>query len=104
MANKKINFIHDSTTSWSDTKRYDFYLPDHNIIIETHGEQHYDDKFISYGGRTLKEEQENDKYKEQIARDNGVKHYIVIGCRYSDNKWIKENILKSDLSKSISIR
>jgi len=25
---------------WSDNKRYDFYLPEYNAIIEMHGKQH----------------------------------------------------------------
>ena len=36
-----INFETQYSPQWGNGHRYDFYLPDYNIIIETHGEQHY---------------------------------------------------------------
>ena len=54
-----IEFIHDKPFKWSNHKRYDFYLPDYNTIIETHGGQHYDRGFEGIGGNTLEEEQKN---------------------------------------------
>ena len=33
----EIKFIHHKTFNWSQNKEYDFYLPDYNAIIETHG-------------------------------------------------------------------
>ena len=81
---------------WSQNKVYDFYLPDYNTIIETHGEQHYEE---SRRGRSLKEEQENDKLKEELALGNGIKRYIIIDCRKSELEYIKNNILDSELNK-----
>lgn len=79
------------------SKRYDFYIPSHNIVIETHGIQHYERSgFAKMGGRTLEEEQENDKYKEQLALSKGYK-YIVLDCRKSEMSWIKESVVNSDL-------
>lgn len=78
-------------------RRYDFYLPKHNIIIETHGSQHYVGGFENIGGRTLKEEQENDKIKKEYAIKNGVKLYIELDCRYSELEWIKNSINNSPL-------
>ncbi len=87
--------------SWSKNRRYDFYLNNQNIIIETHGMQHYE--YIRRG-RSLKKEKENDKLKYNLALENGIKRYIIIDCRYSDFKWLKENFIKSlndyfDMSK-----
>ena len=48
---------------WSENKRYDVYIPYLNCIVENHGEQHYNNSFKSLNGRTLEEEQKNDKYK-----------------------------------------
>lgn len=97
----KIKFKHNIKFEWSNNKEYDFYIPDLDMIIETHGIQHYKD---TNRGRTLKEEQENDKYKKQIALTNGIKQYITIDCRKTDLNWIKNNIvdelsLVMDLSK-----
>lgn len=56
--------------------RYDIYIKKHNLIIEVHGLQHYED--VDYfKGRTLEEEQENDRLKEEYARNNGYNYMIV---------------------------
>ena len=92
-----IKFETQYSPEWLNSKqKYDFYLSDYNTIIETHGEQHYKD---SNRGRTLQEEQENDRIKEELALNNGIKNYIVIDCRKSEINWIKEQILNSDLVK-----
>ena len=83
---------------WSDNKIYDFYLPEYNCIIETHGKQHYlNSDFSGLGGRTYIEEQENDEYKRELALKNGIREYVVIDCRNSNFNWIKNNILNSIL-------
>ena len=91
---KFITQLSKTNFEWCENKKYDFYLSDYNIIIETHGEQHYEE---SRRGRSLKEEQENDKLKEKLALSNGIKHYIVIDCRKSELEWIKNSILDSEL-------
>lgn len=97
---KQMNFnficeVGRSSLKWCGDYRYDFYLPSLDMIIETHGLQHYEQ--ISRG-RTLKEEQENDRLKRELALSNGIKHYVELDCRYSDLEWIKNSISKSDLS------
>lgn len=98
----KINFDTEKTFDWctfgKTRKRYDFYLPLLNMIIETHGIQHYEETYGVFK-KTLKEEQENDKIKKQLAKENGIKHYIVLDCRNSNLEHIKNSILKSELSK-----
>ena len=84
---------------WGKNKEYDFYLQKYNIIIEAHGGQHYNGGFEYLGGKTLKEEQENDKYKEELAVKNGINQYIVIDCRKSEPEWIKNNIMNSKLNE-----
>ena len=81
---------------WCQDKRYDFYIPEYNMIIETHGMQHYEESRRK-GSRTLKEEQENDRIKKELALKNGISDYIVIDCRYSNFKFIRKNILESEL-------
>lgn len=97
-----INFSYDTSLEWSNNKRYDFYIPSLNTIIETHGGQHIIDRgFENIGGRTLEEEQVNDKYKYELAIQNGTKpeDYIVIDCRESKFEFIKNNIMESRLSE-----
>lgn len=80
---------------------YDFYIKYmSDIIIEVHGEQHYNGSFHnSVGGRTLEEEQSNDAFKYNLAISNGIdkKNYIVIDARKSNKDWIKRSIMKSNL-------
>lgn len=91
-----IRFDYQKIFEWAKDKKYDFYLPDFNCIIETHGNQHYEENKY-FNSRTLSEEQENDLYKENKAIEHGIKNYIVLDCRKSECEWIKESILKSKL-------
>lgn len=104
LKDSKVNFIYEKSFEWSNRKRYDFFLPDHNTIIEVHGMQHYEDKgFKNLGGKSLQDEVENDKYKILLAQENGIHNYIVIDARYTDFEFIKENLIKSKLSKIINL-
>lgn len=96
-----VNFSMHVVFDWSDNKEYDFYLSDYNIIVETHGVQHYEESFKRIGGRTLKDEQNNDEYKMSLALKNEIKEYIVIDCKLSDFEYIYANIKSSVLNKII---
>lgn len=88
-----IKFTKEKRFNWSNNYRYDFYLEKYNWIIEVHGEQHYKDSNWS-----RRNEKENDKRKEELARKNNIDNYIVIDARYSNLNFIKDNITNSDLS------
>ena len=90
-----IKYEREYKPKWSNNKRYDFYLPDYNIIIECHGGQHYKEQ---KRGRTLQEEQRNDKYKKELALNNDVDEYIILDCRVSTLEQIKNSILNSKLN------
>lgn len=92
-----VTQLSKTTFKWCDKYRYDFYIPSLNAIIESHGEQHYRDN--TNFKTSLKEIQENDKIKEQLAKDNGVEHYIVLDCRKSELQFIKNNLLNSKLNE-----
>lgn len=91
-----IDFSFDTERDWSEGKRYDFHfkLKEETYIIEVHGIQHYEN---SRRGRSLIKEQENDRLKEKLAKENGIDNYIVIDARESTVEWIKNSILSSDL-------
>lgn len=92
LKNINIEFIPEKSFIWSKNKRYDFYIPEKNMIIEVHGGQHYE---YSGRGRDLKEEQENDILKEMLAKANGIENYIVIDCRLNNFDFISNSIKKS---------
>lgn len=88
--------------TWCKSFRYDFYIPNLNCIIESHGLQHYEETRI--GSRNLMHEQENDKIKRELALINGIKYYIVIDCRYSTINYIKNNIMNSLLPNILNFK
>ena len=102
------NFIYQYTkkhSNWCNKYKYDFYFKYNNeeYIVETHGMQHYVQNGwnIIEDRNSLKEIQQNDKNKKELALNNGIKpkNYIVIDCRYSEINFIKNNILSSRLNE-----
>jgi hypothetical protein len=93
------SFEKQKSFKWSQGRKYDGY-DDKCLYHEVHGGQHYEDTFASCGGRTLEEEQENDRLKKELAykNDKNILDYIVIDARKSDFEYIKNSILKSRLS------
>jgi hypothetical protein len=97
----KVEFITQYKPYWCnyllDNKlrqgRYDFYLPHYNLIIETDGGQHYNSSFLD-----LESQVNIDKQKDMFALTNNIK-IIRVDCRFSNMDYIKNNILKSELSE-----
>lgn len=94
--NLGIEFEDEKVFDWSNKRRYDFYMPDLNIIVEMHGGQHYKEIY-SFTKKSLLEQKNNDNYKKQLAFDNGISHYIEINSSQSDFDFIKDNVLNSEL-------
>ncbi len=99
--NMGIDFEYDRMLPWSDKKRYDFYISSLQTIIEVHGLQHYQDTKLGY--EPLECIQNNDKYKQDLALNNGIKNYIIIDARNNDLNFIKSSIINSDLNNIIDI-
>jgi len=98
-----IEFIAQYSPEWSNHKRYDFYLPEFNTIIEVHGEQHSGEGFENLGGRSLEEEIANDDYKRKLAIINNINRYIEIDCQKSELEYIKNNILRSEIIELLDL-
>lgn len=100
----EVNYIAQfSYEKTKERRRYDFYLPDFEVILEIHGRQHYEEQNRP-DARTLEEEQENDRLKRELAIANGIKpeNYHEIDCRESALKYCKPNLLRA-LSRYIDI-
>ena len=80
--------------NWCENYRYDFYIPEYDIIIETHGSQHYN---YSKGWNSGKSQEIIDKKKKTLALKNNITDYIELDCRKSDKEYIKDSILNSEL-------
>jgi hypothetical protein len=93
-----VDYEMQKVFNWSDKRRYDFFISSLNMIIETHGKQHYiDTGFEAKGGRPLKDEQENDLYKIHLAKLNKIDKYIILDCRESNIEFMKNTLLNSEL-------
>lgn len=92
-----IDFMTQESFSWSDGKAYDFFLPEYNWIIESHGKQHYEENGFHTLNRSFEEEQENDRHKKWMAQENGIKRYTVINGSLSDADFIRDSIQTSEL-------
>ncbi len=100
----QIEFIYDNSFTWSNRKRYDFYIPIFNLIIESHGKQHYGENgFHTLGNKKFEDELANDKHKKELALKNGIMKYIEIDCRLSDFHYIKNNIIDSELNSILDL-
>lgn len=95
-----ISFATQKKFSWADGKLYDFFLPSFNIVIETHGLQHYSG-WGTIGN--IEKIQENDRIKESLAKNNGIRLYVVIDCRESSLEWMKNSIVNSELSNLFNL-
>lgn len=74
---------------------FDFYIPEKNLIIETHGEQHYE--YRKEARYCSKSTFINDKIKVKYCKDNGIQ-LIVVDCRQSEFYYIHNSIKNSPLS------
>lgn len=97
----KVDFETQYSPNWIGDKRYDFYISSLNMIIETHGKQHYKDN--TGFNTSLQEQEQNDKFKRELALQNGVKYYIEIDARKSILNFIKFNILNSELNNLFNL-
>lgn len=74
--------------------RFDFYLPEHNMLIEFDGQQHF--VFVKKFHGTLDrffQCQERDKIKTDYAENNGIR---LLRIKYSEEKEI-DNILSESI-------
>lgn len=80
--------------------RFDFFLPDKNIVIEVDGEQHF--RPVSYGGISKEAAELNfvnakrrDKIKDDYCADNGIKMARIPYTAFQSNEY--KNILKNNI-------
>lgn len=79
---------------WCDKYRYDFYLPKYHSIIEVNGMQHYKETKGIFSA-PLEEQQKIDRYKKELAINNGIRNYYVVDTRFSDCNFIKTSLINT---------
>jgi len=97
-----ITELNKTLFEWCKNYKYDFHIPKINGIVETHGKQHYEEPKGKWGKSD--KIQENDRQKEQLAKENKIKNYIIIDCRESDMEWIKNSIMNSELPTLLNFK
>ena len=84
----KIDFLCEHIFEFAKSYKFDFYIPAHNLVIETDGLQHDDPK----GKWSVN----NDSKKNEVLRCHGI-NLIRIDAKLSEGEYIKYSILNSDL-------
>ena len=88
------------TDIWTQGKQYDCYFSYNNIkyLVEIDGRQH----FMDTDWATKEQQEQNDLLKNYLAQKNGYKIIRIKACK-SNFDYIKENILKSELSEIFNL-
>lgn len=95
-----VDFEFHKTFPWSDNREYDFYIKKLNMIVETHGKQHYTNTWSTGVDKNCTMPiQDNDAYKEELAKANNIQYYVILDCQKSDHVYI-ENSIKSSILHS----
>lgn len=97
---KNIKFETQKVFEGLSHRRFDFYLPELNVIIETHGEQHYTPKFNK---KSFLETQISDSEKRKFSRSNNI-YLIELDCRKSEPNWIARQINNHDVLPCLNDR
>lgn len=95
-----VNFELEKSFPWSAGRIYDDFIMynDSKIIVEMHGNQHFNRAIIRGARyRTVEEEKENDRYKKEIALENGIDFYFSINASNSNSDFIRKSISDSGL-------
>lgn len=96
-----VKFENQKQFDFIKRKKYDFYIPDKNCIVETHGGQHFSDNFRFK--TKVRNEKENDWLKRETAINNGIENYFEIDCSYSTIDYIKDSIVQSGVLNLLGI-
>lgn len=92
-----IDYINEYIFDDLKHRRFDFYLPSLNTVIEAHGLQHYEKiDFFKY------DVIEGDKNKREYCKVNNI-DLIVIDCRKSNLNFILSQIEKHDFFKDLNL-
>jgi very-short-patch-repair endonuclease len=93
----KIIFEREKVFSEFGSYRYDFYIPNKNILIECQGEQHFIDIPFFSKKYSFKQRVKNDIIKYQYAQKKGYKiFYLIPSKKYSWNNKQFEGIYKKE--------
>ena len=101
-----IEFINEYSPEWIKPKRYDFYIPSKNLIIEMDGGLGHGNRTYDKYKKTIEDTIKDDNYKDKLAKEHNIK-VIRIDCDYDniENRFnfIKNNIINSKLNEIFNL-
>lgn len=74
--------------------RFDFFVPDKNIIIEFHGDQHFKKSSMMHKGDLFERMQEHDRIKAEYALEKGITLVTFTTSNLSQLRSCVEGVLK----------
>lgn len=89
---KKLGLEFESEKAFNKCKkervlRFDFYIPDYNLLIEYQGEQHYQPVFIFGGEDSFKKTRLRDQIKRDFCQKTGI---YLLEIKYNSDDWREE--------------
>lgn len=87
-----IEYVFEYSPKWIAPKRYDFYIPSRNLIIEMDGALGHGNKTID--GSTPDVSLKVDNYKDEMANKHGI-NVVRIDSLKSEKDYISQNIISS---------
>lgn len=93
------NIVYEYQKTFQELKsrRFDFYLPEYKLVIETHGKQHY-----NKGDVWFEKTKESDIIKKSYCKKKNIR-YVEVDCRVSDYNFILESINKTELKNILTL-
>lgn len=82
LQDEKIKFKTQKYFKELGKKRYDFYLPFLNLVIEYNGRQHYEKIDIWGGQKGLENIQKSDRVKKEFCQNNDINYEVI---RYDED-------------------
>jgi very-short-patch-repair endonuclease len=101
----QINFENEYNPEWIKPKKYDFYIPSMNLIVEMDGGLGHGKNKHGKSNISKEESKAIDDYKDEQARKHGIK-VVRIDCDYKHNnrfEFIKQNIIDSKLNEILNL-
>lgn len=89
-----VEFYIEKVFKGLPNRRFDFYLPESNTVVEVHGEQHYKQSTL-FGN--LEDIKESDRIKKEYAEEKGIT-YIEIPAKRSEIPTIRNSIKRTKLN------
>lgn len=94
---QELNISFETQKSFIDCKnvfplKFDFYLPDYNLLIEYNGKQHYEPIEYLGGEERFEQQQINDNIKKSWCKKNNIK---LIEIPYWDYENLTINYIKN---------